>query len=207
MTILLPLSVASRFAIAEKRDLSGAFAVTFAVYCVNAHSGAHLNPAVTIGLAAIGKFEPALVPTYLAAQMIGASDLWIMGRELLPNVIGPVKGGQVRALAVASPRRLTALPDVPTAAELGIGKLTITPWAGFFGPAGLPPEITEKLSQGLREAMARADVREALCGYASDQKFVSATLALAQTFEIKLSEDEVREALSAGQREWLERWL
>jgi glycerol uptake facilitator protein len=49
-----------------------AFAVTFAVYCVNAHSGAHLNPAVTIGLAAIGKFEPALVPTYLAAQMIGA---------------------------------------------------------------------------------------------------------------------------------------
>ncbi len=49
-----------------------AFAVTFAVYCVNAHSGAHLNPAVTIGLAAIGKFEPALIPTYLAAQMIGA---------------------------------------------------------------------------------------------------------------------------------------
>lgn len=49
-----------------------AFAVTFAVYCVNALSGAHLNPAVTLALAAIGKFEPHLVPAYLAAQMAGA---------------------------------------------------------------------------------------------------------------------------------------
>ena len=49
-----------------------AMAVTFAVYCVNAFSGAHLNPAVTIGLAAIGKFDVALVPVYVAAQMLGA---------------------------------------------------------------------------------------------------------------------------------------
>lgn len=49
-----------------------AMAVTFAVYCVNAFSGAHLNPAVTIGLAAIGKFAWAQVPLYIAAQMIGA---------------------------------------------------------------------------------------------------------------------------------------
>ncbi|MBL9201395.1 MAG: aquaporin family protein [Opitutaceae bacterium] len=49
-----------------------AMAVTLAVYCVNSFSGAHLNPAVTIGLASIGKFSWALVPGYLAAQMIGA---------------------------------------------------------------------------------------------------------------------------------------
>lgn len=49
-----------------------AMAVTFAVYCVNAFSGAHLNPAVTIGLAAIGKFAWAQVPLYVAAQMLGA---------------------------------------------------------------------------------------------------------------------------------------
>ncbi len=49
-----------------------AFAVTVAVYLVNAVSGAHLNPAVTIGLASIGKFDWALVPAYLVAQMIGA---------------------------------------------------------------------------------------------------------------------------------------
>jgi glycerol uptake facilitator protein len=49
-----------------------AMAVTVAVYAVNSFSGAHLNPAVTIGLAAIGKFPWAQVPAYLAAQMIGA---------------------------------------------------------------------------------------------------------------------------------------
>lgn len=49
-----------------------ALAVTLAVYAVNSFSGAHLNPAVTIGLAAIGKFSWALVPGYVAAQMLGA---------------------------------------------------------------------------------------------------------------------------------------
>lgn len=46
--------------------------VALAVYCVGNFSGAHLNPAVTIGLAAIGKLELSKVPIYLAAQMIGA---------------------------------------------------------------------------------------------------------------------------------------
>jgi glycerol uptake facilitator protein len=49
-----------------------ACAVTIAVYCVNAVSGAHLNPAVTLALAATGAFDWARVPGYIAAQMIGA---------------------------------------------------------------------------------------------------------------------------------------
>lgn len=48
-----------------------AFAVTIAVYCANAVSGAHLNPAVTLGLAAIGRFPLENVLPYLAAQMLG----------------------------------------------------------------------------------------------------------------------------------------
>src|SRR5437762_12771634 len=48
-----------------------AFAVTVAVYAVGTFSGAHLNPAVTIGLAAIGKFPWASVPAYIAGQMLG----------------------------------------------------------------------------------------------------------------------------------------
>ncbi len=57
-------------------------AVAIAVYCTGAISGAHLNPAVTVGLAAIGKFEAALVPGYLAAQIAGAFSgavlVWLM---------------------------------------------------------------------------------------------------------------------------------
>jgi glycerol uptake facilitator protein len=49
-----------------------AFAVTIAVYCTSAISGAHLNPAVTVAMASLGKFDWALVPGYIAAQMIGA---------------------------------------------------------------------------------------------------------------------------------------
>jgi glycerol uptake facilitator protein len=46
-------------------------AVAIAVYCTNAISGAHLNPAVTLGLAAIGKFDWALAPGYIIAQIAG----------------------------------------------------------------------------------------------------------------------------------------
>src|SRR5438105_5748265 len=48
-----------------------AFAVTIAVYCVGSISGAHLNPAVTIAMASIGKFAWASVPLYIAAQVAG----------------------------------------------------------------------------------------------------------------------------------------
>jgi tripartite-type tricarboxylate transporter receptor subunit TctC len=80
-----------------------------------------------------------------------------------------VKDGRAKVLVTLLPKRSPLLPDVPTAAELGIGKLTITPWAGFFGPAGLPDSITEKLSTGLRAALARPDVRDQLVaqGFAS----------------------------------------
>lgn len=47
-------------------------AVTMSVYAVGTISGAHINPAVTIGLASIGKFAPAKVAGYIAAQIAGA---------------------------------------------------------------------------------------------------------------------------------------
>jgi glycerol uptake facilitator len=58
-----------------------AFAVTLAVYAVGTFSGAHLNPAVTIGLAAIGKLAWSAVPVYVTAQllgaMLGATIVWL----------------------------------------------------------------------------------------------------------------------------------
>ena len=62
-----------------------AIAVFVAVYVTAAASGAHLNPAVTIALASIGKFQWALVPTYLTAQllgaMLGALIMWVAYRQ------------------------------------------------------------------------------------------------------------------------------
>lgn len=87
-----------------------------------------------------------------------------------------VKDGKIRSLLTLLPQRSPLLPDVPTAAELGIGKITITPWAGFFGPAGMPTDITERLSAELRRALARPDVREQLVG----QGFTSYGMAPAE---------------------------
>ena len=75
-----------------------------------------------------------------------------------------VKDGKIKSLVTLLPKRSPLLPDVPTAAELGIGKLTITPWAGFFGPAGMPGDVVDRLSLELRNALARPDVRDQLVG-------------------------------------------
>jgi len=64
-----------------------AFGVAVAVYAVGSFSGAHLNPAVTIGLAAIGKFAWGSVPGYVAAQLLGA-----LLAILTPKNLNPVHG-------------------------------------------------------------------------------------------------------------------
>jgi glycerol uptake facilitator protein len=62
-----------------------AIAVFVAVYAIGSVSGPHLNPAITIGLASIGRFEWASVPSYLAAQMLGAMlgafIVWVTYRQ------------------------------------------------------------------------------------------------------------------------------
>lgn len=73
-----------------------------------------------------------------------------------------VKEGRVRALVTLQPQRSALLPDVPTASEVGLGKLTITPWAGFFGPPGLPTAILDQLSSELQKTLQRPEVREQL---------------------------------------------
>ena len=67
-----------------------AFGVTVAVYCVNTFSGAHLNPAVTVGLAAIGKFSWALVPGYVLAQVLGG----ILGARVLHGLLETLGPGR-----------------------------------------------------------------------------------------------------------------
>ena len=80
--------------------------------------------------------------------------------QLLPNVIGALKAGQVRALAVANASRLAALPDVPTAAELGVKGYESSAWFGFVAPRGTPRPIVDKLHGEVVAAMADRAVRE-----------------------------------------------
>ncbi len=60
--------------------------------------------------------------------------------------VAMMRDGTLRALAVSSPQRLPAFPNVPTFAELGFGRLTSAQWLGLSAPKGLPAPITERLA-------------------------------------------------------------
>ncbi|ARP99611.1 Bug family tripartite tricarboxylate transporter substrate binding protein [Pseudorhodoplanes sinuspersici] len=64
-----------------------------------------------------------------------------------------VRSGGLRGLAVASEKRLSILPDVPTFAELGYPNFTSLVWAGFFVPANTPAEATATLSKAIGEIL------------------------------------------------------
>jgi tripartite-type tricarboxylate transporter receptor subunit TctC len=81
-----------------------------------------------------------------------------------------VKEGKLRALAAMFPNRSPLLPDVPTAAEAGLGKLSITPWGAVFGPARMPKEVVDRLARELAVVLRRPEVREGLGKIAFDPK-------------------------------------
>lgn len=72
--------------------------------------------------------------------------------------VATLKAGQLRALAVSTPKRLAALPNIPTFAELGYGKLTGSQWLGLSAPKGLPAPIAARLSSLIPEILAKPDV-------------------------------------------------
>jgi tripartite-type tricarboxylate transporter receptor subunit TctC len=72
-----------------------------------------------------------------------------------------VKAGRLRALAVTSSKRTSLAPDLPTIEEtLKIKDFDLAAWTGLFGPANLPKEIVDKLSDAMQTILNRPDVRD-----------------------------------------------
>jgi len=76
--------------------------------------------------------------------------------------IAQAKEGKLRALAVATGKRLSALPDVPTMAEAGFPEIEGNFWVGLFVPAGTPAEIVALLHREVGNAAALPDVQQRL---------------------------------------------
>ena len=84
------------------------------------------------------------------------------------GTISSVKAGRVRALAVSGPRRMTAMPDVPTVAESGLPGFGTTYFLGLVGPAGIPREIVTRLNTETVKIVQRRDVQEWLAQQGSE---------------------------------------
>lgn len=95
------------------------------------------------------------IPYKGAAQ--GATDL--IGGQIdmymssVPTLIGHIRSGAMRALAVTSAQRSEDLPDVPTFAESGFKDFDAVTWFGLAGPAGLPADVVRALNQALGQAL------------------------------------------------------
>jgi tripartite-type tricarboxylate transporter receptor subunit TctC len=79
-----------------------------------------------------------------------------------PSVLGMVKAGRLRALAVTNLERSPLMPEVPGMAEAGLPEFSIAFWYGLFVPAGTPPEIVKKLFEAAHAASQRPEFKAAL---------------------------------------------
>jgi tripartite-type tricarboxylate transporter receptor subunit TctC len=77
----------------------------------------------------------------------------------VPLVIGYIKAGTVRALAVSGAKRVEALPDVPTVAEVVPGYETYI-WHGIAAPKATPPDIVEKLNSEINAVLATPEMKD-----------------------------------------------
>ncbi|WP_018700362.1 Bug family tripartite tricarboxylate transporter substrate binding protein [Amorphus coralli] len=96
-------------------------------------------------------------PEALAAVLSGEVDMLV---EVLAPVVGQVKAGDIKALAVTSAERHPALPDVSTVAEAGHPDYDVATWYGLNFPAGTPDEIVEQANAAVQKAVADEDLQK-----------------------------------------------
>jgi tripartite-type tricarboxylate transporter receptor subunit TctC len=77
----------------------------------------------------------------------------------VPNVLGQVRAGRLKALAVTTPKRWFELPDVPTMAEAGVPGYEATLWLSISGPAGMPKDIVQGLTTEIAKALKDRDLQ------------------------------------------------
>lgn len=127
----------------------------------------------SVGVGSIAHFGGEIVARAAGLQTVhvpykiladGWSDLF-SGRThffvfAAPAAVPMVKDGRVRAIAVTTPKRIPALPDVPTVAEAGLPAAEHTAWFGMFAPAGTPRSLINKLAADLNLILREAQTKQ-----------------------------------------------
>ncbi|WP_246483625.1 Bug family tripartite tricarboxylate transporter substrate binding protein [Paenacidovorax monticola] len=136
-----------------------------------------------------------LKATHVPFKGAGEATLALLGGTIdfqiasTPGVMGQVRGGKVRLLAVSGEQRLKALPNVPTFAQAGAPGYKVVNFTGLWAPKGTPEAALETLRKEIAKAMASADVQAfaddlgAVPGVVSGPAFADKLKADAQLWE------------------------
>jgi tripartite-type tricarboxylate transporter receptor subunit TctC len=97
------------------------------------------------------------------ALLSGQVDLTF---DNLASASANIRSGKLRAIAVTTATRSSAMPEVPTIAEggrsAGLGQFAINTWFGLFGPARMPADVTQRLNKAFVEALAAPELKARL---------------------------------------------
>ncbi len=105
-----------------------------------------------------------------------------------PLTSGPfIQEGKLKALMQTGPKRLKVLPQVPTAAEVGLPDATLVVWGGFWAPAGTPAPIIKRLSTAIGEVIMSPDMRQLMESSGSE-----AHASTPEEFSTFLAEERVK---------------
>ena len=85
-----------------------------------------------------------------------------MNFDTLPPNLQQIKDGNLKALAISTPKRLSILPNVPTFNEVGIVGFDVTNWYSVMGPKGMDPAVVSKIDQAVKAAMADPQIKKTL---------------------------------------------
>ena len=113
--------------------------------------------------------------THIAYKGVGDSVRDLLGGQVsmifaqVPSVMSHIQSGKLRALGVASTRRLAVLSNVPTIAETaGLAGFEAVSWYALVGPAGMPKEVVAKIQTDVAKVLQQPDIREKLQGIGAD---------------------------------------
>ena len=90
------------------------------------------------------------------------------------SLMGNVKGGKLRLLAVSGDQRLAALPDVPTFQQAGVSWRGVVNWTGLWAPNGTPAEVVQRLQKEIATAMATDDMKAFATGMGAEPRHAGA---------------------------------
>jgi tripartite-type tricarboxylate transporter receptor subunit TctC len=96
----------------------------------------------------------------ITTDLIGSRIM--MSFQITSAIIGQIKAGQIKALAVAADKRSDLIPDVPTMAEAGMPDFDTPLWFGLVAPAGTPRPVIDKLAAAAKQAMHAPDTVDLL---------------------------------------------